>query len=473
MVSTHVWILVKVSLLVAGVSVIGARAGQNGPESFASIISHGAICDGNGANAEADTAAAEAIAAAGQDIYLPSNNYCIFKRPIALHRPGQRIFGDGPAASKILVYDVFGANGRNGFDEGVLNLEAPGQEVRGISMSFRQPAEPKRRSDLVTYQPAIRARQPATDLADLLIAGATTCIDMGGNSNAGNSHLTKIDTGCFDYGIRLDGSLDTVSIQDHHSYPFQMTGAQAAVFGRAQNIAIDLGRVDDYAIQGGLCLGQTCLNLFNGAQGGAFGTVTGYDFDGAAIGINMTTPNASLVGAALTFSSGSDSQHAIIQSAGRLVISGSSFFAIATTALDTFTGGLQSITGSEWNVGRYDAAVIIANCLGESNAPAVNGLSATSCRITLSGNTVERDPSIRFQHPWLDSLNAEVVIATGNSVTATSQGGPFIKIANDTPGNRVIGNSSPGWTNYVANIAMPNQLTPLPVGGIGGIYNSN
>ncbi len=455
----------KVSVLVATLSVAVAQVDQRSVKSYETIFSHGAKCDGNGANAEVDTAAAEAIATSGQDIYIPANNYCIFKRPIELNRPGQRILGDGPAVSKILIYNVFGNHSGDGFDKGVLNLEAPGQEIRGIGLSFRQPAEPKRRSDLITYQPAIRARQPATSLQNLLVAGATTCIDMGGNANAGNSRLSEIGTGCFDYGIRLDGALDTVSVRNHHSFPFQMTPAQSAIFQRAENVSIDLGRVDDYAIEGGLCLGQTCINFFDGAQGGAFGTVTGYDFDGAAIGIHMRSRAAALTGSALSFSAGMSSQHAIVQSSGRLIIAASSFYAQAPTVLDHFTGGVQTIIGSEWNLGKSDMPAIVSNASAKSNAPAPNATSSSASRLTLVGNTIERDSDVSLTAPWLEADGREIIVGSQNSVTSSTRGGVFVSIAEDVSGNRWIGNSSPGWSSYVAKFPMPDSVSATAGGG--------
>ena len=441
-----------------------ASAAESPMPGQASVMLYGAKCDGNGDNAEADTRAAEIIAASGENMYLPSNNYCIFKRPITLRRVGQRIFGDGPQASKILVYTVFAESDHGGFLRGVLNLEAPGQSIREIGMSFKQPPSPKSRADLISYQPAIMARQPATVISDVLVAGATTCIDMGGNSNAGNSRLANIDTGCFDYGIRLDGSLDTITINNNHSYPFQMTSAQSSIFQRSQNIAIDLGRVDDYAIEGGLCLGETCLNFYQGAQGGAFGTATGYDFDGAAVGISMHGVGAALSGSALTFSSGAVSQRAIEQSAGRLILSGSSFYAQTSAILDHFIGGIQTITGSEWNMGRSQLPAIVAEAAVMSNPPAPNASSPSASRLTLVGNTVERQRGASTA-AWVESRGEEILVGSSNSVGPTEDGGYFVKVAHDKLGNRWMGNSSPGWSSIVANKAMPESNSALPGGG--------
>ena len=438
-------------------------------QNIASLPIFGAKCDGDGRDAVADTRAAQAAAATGRDVHLPSNNYCIFIGPITMRKIGQRLYGDGSQSSKVLVYKVFAGSASKGFTQGVVTLEAPAEEVRGIGFSFAQPADPLRRSDLTTYQPAIMARQPATVLENILIAGATTCVDMGGNQNAGNSVIKDLQTGCYDYGIRVDGSLDTVSIVRPHHFPFQMNPAQAAIFMRPDNVAIDLGRVDDYAIVGGLCIGTTCVNLRNGVQGGPFGTIEGYDFDAAATGIHMTTPNAALVGSALTFSCGSSGQHAIVQSAGRLAISGSSFFAAAQTTVDWFTGGMQTISGSEWNLGRFDAGAIVADTGFNANAPTVNGSMATASSLTLTGNIIERDPAGKLETPWLLSKGHETVVASGNSETATTHGGAFISLAYDADGHRIIGNSSPGRSNYLANKTMPELLA----GSTKGKYFGN
>ena len=424
----------------------------------ASLPVFGARCVGDGAYAAIDTKAALAAAATGHDVYLPANNYCIFLEPLRLSATGQRVIGDGPQASKILVYTVFGGSQQAGFDAGVITLGAPAQQIRGIGISFSQPSNPKGRADLTTYQPAIMARQTTAVLSDILIAGGTTCVDMGGNTNAGNSVLLDVQTGCYDLGIQVDGSLDTVSIVRPHHSPLQMNAAQTAIFQRPDNVAIDLGRVDDYAVEGGLCLGTTCLRLRDGAQGGPFGTVHGYDFDGAAIGIDMTTPRSALTGSALTFSSGSSKQRAIVQRSGRLVIAGSSFFAAAATTLDFFYGGMQTISGSGWNLGKFDAPAIIVETPAGSNPPASNGTTASASRLTLVGNAVERDPSTSFKTPWLLSGGSAAVIASANSMTATAHGGLFFVLESDNPGHRIIGNSSPGSRNAVGGLYMSNSL---------------
>ena len=524
----------------------------------------GSKCTGfGGADAAADTAAAIAAAATTHNVYMPgnlvnTNQFCTFTQPILLMYQGQKFFGDGPQASKIQVYTVWGGNagsfvgsisgniltvasvspgtvlavnavitglvnggnnvqnassstpiyitnlgtGSGGVGNyilsgtgsyssnssatsttvgsesmlsspiGVITLTKPGQEVRSLQISFDQSNQsPTQRSDLTSYQPGIMARNAGNLLDDLLIIGGSTCIDAGGNTNAGNSKYSTIGTGCYDYGIRLDGAVAPVSIEDHIHYPYQMSAAQDAVFQRPANIAIDLGRMDDYVIKGGLAQGTTAINLYTGTQGSAFGTATGYDFDGAAVGIHMTSPYAALDGSALSFSIGTSAQHPIIQTAGRLTIAASAFFMATASVVDQFTGGVQTISGSLWNGNNFDAAMISANCSGNANAPALVGLAAQPCRLTLASNTVERDPGTAFNNPWLSSTGNEIVTAMGNSVTPTTQtlsGGalpPFISIANDTLGNRVIGNSSPGWENYVASGMMPDSLSLTQGGG--------
>ena len=354
---------------------------------------------------------------------------------------------------------------------GYITLSQAAQEVRGLQVSFDQSNNPTQRSDLTTYPAGIMARQTATVLDDVFVVGGTTCIDMGGNVNAGNSYLYDIATGCYDYGIRLDGSLDTVRIRAHHHFPFQTSPAQQTVFFRAANKAIDMGRMDDYAISDSLCLGTTCINLYQGTQGSGFGTVTNYDLDGAAVGINMTSPYAALDGSALSFSAGTSGQHPIIQTAGRLTIAASAFFQASASVLDQFTGGIQTITGSLWNGNNYDSALVTTNCAGNANAAAVGGVAASPCHFTFIGNKVERDSGTAFNNAVVSSTGNEIVTAMGNSVTPTTQTlsrgalPPFISIANDTLGNRVIGNSSPGWENYVANGMMPDSLSLTQGGG--------
>ena len=488
----------------------------------------GSKCNGDGGNAAADTTAGQAAAATGRNVYMPVNNYCVWNAPVVLTTQGQRIYGDGEQASKILVVNSYGISGviqaslngntlsvtnissgtvglytvisdtgnsgANGLGSyayvtavngsnpstcsvsapctytmsgaglyvvngtstatvgseamsttplGQITLAAAGQQIQGLKISYSQPDS----TSPTAYQPAIMARLPGAKLDDIMVVKGSTCVDMAGSNNAGNAYFSNLQMGCFNYGIKIDGSEDSVQINKFHYFPYEMTTNQQMAFFSGGNTAIDMGRTDDFKISDSLAIGVLCIHMHGGAMGGAFGEISNFDFDGALVGIQIDDAASSIVGSGLNFTSGTSGQHAMSASNGKTYISASNFFRAAGSIMIIY-GGYASldITGSEFNDNSFDAPTISAN-------------AAPGARLALVGNNVDRAGNVMFNNPWLLSQGAEQLMVSANSVTPTSHGGPFISVVNDTPGNRVFGNSSSGFSNTLARTAMPDSLS--------------
>ncbi len=100
--------------------------------------------------------------------------------------------------------------------------------------------------------------------------------------------------------------------------------------------------------------------------------------------------------------------------------------------------GSLSITGSQFHGNGFDVSAL-----------AQGGPQAT---LVLAGNIFSRTPGVPYTRPTIDLADGRM-IATGNFASDKGAGiGTFIRVAKDDAYNRIVGNSSPGWTN-----ALPRQ----------------
>jgi hypothetical protein len=119
-----------------------------------------------------------------------------------------------------------------------------------------------------------------------------TGIDMLGNS--GGATINGLDMSAFNFGVIIDGSLDTVRIQNLQFWPFALSGNQSSIFFDASNVGVRCGRCDDLKI-------TSCLFINGGSQvtfiegtfgpltGPAFGAIIDTDFDNqACLRMNQT-----------------------------------------------------------------------------------------------------------------------------------------------------------------------------------------
>jgi hypothetical protein len=233
--------------------------------------SFGAVGDGI---ATAEQVAINKALVTGRDIRLNPGTY-LLSDAITATTPGQTIAGAGKHLTVLKVLGTFNLSAT-----GVLvsNTGEPGIDVRDLTIQFVQP-DTATRASLVAYPPAIYAQGAArTRVRDVRITGAKTGIDARGNT--GGMTIEGLEISSFDYGVRLDGALDSVRINGFHHWPFGLTSNQQTIFYDATTVGIESGRADDLHISDGLFLGGGLQLWFKTTGSGTtFGNVTNCDFD--------------------------------------------------------------------------------------------------------------------------------------------------------------------------------------------------
>ena len=373
-----------------------------------------------------DTPAFQAAIDTGHTVYAPAlGGQCHITRPLVMKTPGQVFHGDGRARTKIAIQPGFAGAGVF-----VAKTGGPGPVWRDVSVSFVQP-DTDDRARLTRYPPAFYVPDtPGFAMDHVGCYAAWTCVDMKGNS--GGATIADLQMSALELGIDIDGSLDTVRITDPHWWPFGLTKGQQTIFmdqGQRRPIALKVGRMDDLIIRGGLFLGGLAISLSAGKTGTCFGTIDGTDFDSTS-GIVMEA--GSLQIAASVFTLGVSNSQAIEQTGGSSNLGSSTIF--VGVALDkpaiSLSGGSLTITGTHFQSNSFD----------------VTSVGQTNAALILNSNVFARAPNIPYQKPTIEHEDGRIV-AVGNY--ATDKGvrpGVFIRIGKDDAFNKILGNSSPGWT---------------------------
>ena len=398
-------------------------AAAAGPVSTAAL---GARCIGPAFD---DTAAFQAAIDTGHTVYAPAlGGQCHITHALVMRTPGQIFHGDGRARTKIAIDPGF--TGEGVF---VAKTGEPGPVWRDFSVSFAQP-DTDERAKLTRYPPAFSAlNTPRFEMEHLGCYVATMCVDMKGNS--GGATIADLQMSAFEVGIDIDGSLDTVRVIDPHWWPFSLSQGQQTIFmdqGSHRCIALNVGRIDDLVVRGGLFLGGLAIHVFQGKSGSAFGTIDGTDFDSTS---GIAAEAGFLQIAAVAFTLGTKGAQAIVTTGGEVTIASSMVFVGAPLKAPAveLNGGSLSIMGSQLHGNGFDVSTIAQ-------------ISSQST-LVLTGNIFSRTPGVPYAHPTIDLVDGRM-IANGNFATDKGAGiGTFLHVTKDDAFNRIVGNSSPGWAN--------------------------
>jgi hypothetical protein len=238
-----------------------------------------------------DTAAIQAALNTGKSVYIPTGTYRL-SNALSCTTPGQMIYGDGRTRSVLYVDNIAYSFNLSATGVIVFNTGEPGPTLKEFGIQFEQP-DTANRASLINYPPAIYARStPRFQILNFRITRAMTGIDMLGNS--GGATINGLDMSAFNFGVIIDGSLDTVRIQNLQYWPFALSGNQSNIFFDASNVGVRCGRCDDLKI-------TSCLFINGGSQvtfiegtfgpltGPAFGAIIDTDFDNqACLRMNQT-----------------------------------------------------------------------------------------------------------------------------------------------------------------------------------------
>lgn len=408
------------------------------------VKDYGAVGDG----LVDDSAAIQAALNSGQHVYIPTGYYLI-NSALTFNQQGQMVSGDGRNRSLLIVNPTFDLSA-----QGVL-IFATGEEgpqLEDFGIYFDQP-DTSDRPALVPYPVAIYAVNIARfTIANLKITNAMNGIDMTGN--CGGAFINLLEMSAYNTGIHIDGSLDTIRINQFHFWCFGMSNSQCSIFfGSAK--ALDVGRVDGLMLSEFLNISSLGLNLYRGATGDPWVYMSDSGFD-TFNGIQISAGSLQVVNSYITLA-GSPALRGVHQTGGILQFTNCYFTSGQTQPfmlLENMSGGALQIDNCYFNYaggaqislgGNADAnSIQISNSRFQAQTGAFQllGAAAGTNKIHLSNNVIET-ANVGYTQPIVDVYGANRVYMTGNRVNDGH--GNFIHIQNDNP-NWISGNIGYGWT---------------------------
>lgn len=436
----------------SGNVVVSTGTGGGGPTPQAYPVANVTAYGADPTGASDSTTAINTAIASGTTVYIPKGTYKVTSDLICATN-GQIIFGDG-------VNDtgtggtIITVSSNSGFSKGVFQFTCgeQGPQLRDFVIQFTQP-DTATRASLTDYVPAIYAQNtPRFTLRDLGIYQAIVAIDMRGNSG-GASILSCQVSG---YGttstggglILIDGSLDTIRIENLHIYPFTTTSNQQEIFYASGTVGINSGRADDLKLIG--CLFECGLgcNFYYGSftsnAGSTFGSITACNFDSyngiVAAGDSSGDDTGPILAITSTdFTIAVSGTEAIVLTGGHITMSGcfvENGHASATITVNNTTAGRTDFiwTGG-WCINNAEDATDIA----------VTGNA--SCDVILQGIKFYRYPNVSFSNPTISIASGPRATIVGCTTLDKGTGtGTFIDVAADGFHN-IQGNTCPNWTN--------------------------
>lgn len=395
-----------------------------------------------------DSAAIQAALNTGQHVCIPTGNYLVGS-PLTFTQPGQMISGDGRTQSRLLINPTFNLAAR-----GVLIFACgeEGPQLENFGIVFAQP-DTGDWSQLIQYPVAIYAvNTPRFTLSSLKITKAINGIDMTGNS--GGAFIELLEMSAFGTGITIDGSLDTVRVNQFHFWCFDMTQGQTGIFfGVAR--AMDVGRVDSLIIHEFLNISSLGLNLRSGATGDPWVYMSDSGFD-TFNGIRMSAGSLQVANSYITLA-GTPTLRGVHQTGGNLQFTNCYFTSGQTQPfmlVENMTNGALQVDnctfnyagGAQFSIGgnMSNNSIQVSNCKFQAQTSAFQLLGAApgTNKIHLSNNIIETI-NVKYNQPIVLVTGKNRVYMNGNRVNDGS--GTFIYITDDNP-NWISGNIGEGWT---------------------------
>lgn len=401
-----------------------ARTGQSKYSDMVSVKDFGAV--GNGV--ADDTAAIQAAIDTQKRVYVPTGTYRL-SSALGFYYQGQMITGDGKNNSIFLVDNINYSFNMSSVGVFYFAPGEPGPTVEDIQIKFVQPTTSNRAS-LQSYPPAVYARNcPRFALYNCRVVQGTAGIDMQGNS--GGATIDGMEMSCYNYGIKIDGSLDTVRILRLQYWPFDIAGtANESIFFDSSNRGVVSGRCDDLKINSCLFInGGIQLELQTTALGTTFGACTDTDFDSYGY-VNMGGGNMALV--ACYFTIGNASYSPIIMTDGFLRIESCEFEAAVAV-----TNAFVRQSGTSY--------LQMTNSLFRNSGPGGGFFSMTSGTATLIGNQFVVGANQTWTNPLVSVTSSARMTFIGNRSTDKGAGaGNLITVGTDN-WHSICNNLGVGW----------------------------
>jgi hypothetical protein len=272
--------------------------------------------------------------------------------------------------------------------------------------------------------------------------------------NCGGAFINLLEMSAYGTGIHIDGSLDTIRINQFHFWCFGMSNSQCSIFfGSAK--ALNVGRVDGLMLSEFLNISSLGINLYRGATGDPWVYMSDSGFD-TFNGIQMAAGSLQVVNSYITLAN-SPALRGVHQTGGILQFANCYFTSGQTQPfmlLENMSGGALQIDNCYFNYaggaqvslgGNANAnSIQISNSRFQAQSGKFQLLGATAGtnKIHLSNNVIET-ANVEYSSPIVDVYGANRVYMTGNRVNDGH--GNFIHIQNDNP-NWISGNIAYGWT---------------------------
>lgn len=405
-----------------------SRTGQSKYSDIVCVKDFGAV----GNTTTDDTAAIQAAINTGKSVYVPAGTYRLTDA-LTFNTTGQLIYGDGRSKTTFYVDNIAYSFNLSATGVFVFTSGEPGPTLRDLGIQFEQP-DTSIRGNLVAYPPAIYAyAQPRFTIQNCKIVRAMTGIDMRGNS--GGATVDGLEMSAFSYGVRIDGSLDTVRLQRMQYWPFGLSGNQTSIFFDAGNMGVESGRCDDLKISSCLFInGGIQVKLINSVvtTGTTFGCIDNTDFDTFA-SINMAGGNMSISNCYFTVGDGTYTP--IYQTGGYLRVSQCEFEAAVTTTASTiyFSGP----NGTSW--------LQIMNSLFRNSGPGAGYISVTSGDILCNNNVFDVGPNQTWSTALVNVSGDGRIIFNANRARDKGTGtGTLLNLAVNQ-NHTVTSNQFMGW----------------------------
>jgi hypothetical protein len=206
--------------------------------------SYGAVGDGTTDDTTAVTNCMTAAESAGGRVVLDK----IYKLTDTVNiPPGISVIGASRDTSGFVVdEDDFNLSA-----DGVLKLQVStkyGPRIEDIQISVDRDTTETVRANLTSVPPAIYAVAcPRFFLKNIRINRASVGIDATGNS--GGAHITDCEIGAYDYGLKIDGALDFMYIDNIEFWPFGLSGTDSVnIYKDGSTIGLDCRDCDGIAI---------------------------------------------------------------------------------------------------------------------------------------------------------------------------------------------------------------------------------
>ena len=402
-----------------------SRTGNSKWADTVSVKDFGAV--GNGI--DDDRAAIQAAIDTQKRVYIPTGTYRLGSA-LGCYYPGQIIFGDGRTKSVFLADDI--NYDFNLSDTAVLVFTPgePGPSLRDVGIEFVQPVTSNRAS-LIQYPPAIYAQNcPRFSLYNCRITNGMTGIDM--RQNSGGATIDGLEMSCYNYGIRIDGSLDSVRIVRLQYWPFGIAGtANENIFFDTSNRGVESGRCDDLKIEDCLFInGGIQLSLISTASGTTFGACSNTDFDNTG-SFNIAGGQMSLVNCIWTL--GNANYQAIVAIGGIFRVSNSNFQ--AAVALNNY---MISISGGAF-------AQFTNNTFQNSGSPG-GYIVVASGDVIINGNKFVTPANQAWTNAliYINGAPPRATIVNNRSTDKGTGLGKFVAITNDN-WHIVCNNAGIGW----------------------------